>query len=189
MKSSMTQSLSALEAWSDIDLPLAPFKTVPAAAVTPTVAAPSVPASLITSAPSLFPHCHNPAITWATLIPGPALLLALYARRRQPVKRALTPVSVRGGCRRGPRSLEVGEEGDYTYRFHTDSCGQLGSDERYYNVSLAVRGKVTKAAVCLNHNFWRERRAEAESNRSPSAAYQPNALPLGQAGSLRWRDD
>ena len=32
--------------------------------------------------------------------------------------------------------------------------------------------------------FWRERRAEAESSRGPSA-YQPNALPLGQTGSPR----
>ena len=31
--------------------------------------------------------------------------------------------------------------------------------------------------------FRRERRAEAVSNRGPSA-YQPNALPLGQTGSL-----
>ena len=37
--------------------------------------------------------------------------------------------------------------------------------------------------VSTNHNFWRERRAEAVSNRGPSA-YQPNALPLGQTGSL-----
>ena len=37
-------------------------------------------------------------------------------------------------------------------------------------------------AVSTNHNFWRERRAEADSNRGPSA-YQPNALPLGQTGS------
>ena len=37
----------------------------------------------------------------------------------------------------------------------------------------------------LNHNlFWRERRAEAVSNRGPSA-YQPNALPLGQTGSQK----
>ena len=33
-------------------------------------------------------------------------------------------------------------------------------------------------------NFWWERRAEADSNRGPSA-YQPNALPLGQTGSPR----
>ena len=32
------------------------------------------------------------------------------------------------------------------------------------------------------HNFWREKRVEADSNRNPSA-YQPNALPLGQTGS------
>ena len=36
--------------------------------------------------------------------------------------------------------------------------------------------------VCTDHNFLRERRAEADSNRGPSA-YQPNALPLGQTGS------
>ena len=36
--------------------------------------------------------------------------------------------------------------------------------------------------MSTNHNFWRERRAEADSNQSPSA-YQHNALPLGQTGS------
>ena len=36
--------------------------------------------------------------------------------------------------------------------------------------------------VSTDHNFWRERRAEADSNRGPSA-YQPNALPLDQTGS------
>ena len=39
--------------------------------------------------------------------------------------------------------------------------------------------------VSTYHNFWRERRAEADSNRGPSA-YQPNALPLGQTGSREW---
>ena len=39
--------------------------------------------------------------------------------------------------------------------------------------------------VSTNHNlFERERWAEAESSRGPSA-YQPNALPLGQTGSRR----
>ena len=38
--------------------------------------------------------------------------------------------------------------------------------------------------VSTDHNFWRERRAEADFNRGPSA-YQPNALPLGQTGSPR----
>ena len=36
--------------------------------------------------------------------------------------------------------------------------------------------------MSTDHNFRRERRAEADSNRGPSA-YQPNALPLGQTGS------
>ena len=36
--------------------------------------------------------------------------------------------------------------------------------------------------VSTDPNFWREKRTEADSNRSPSA-YQPNALPLGQTGS------
>ena len=35
--------------------------------------------------------------------------------------------------------------------------------------------------MSTNHNFWRERRAEAVSNRGLSA-YQPNALPLGRTG-------
>ena len=37
-------------------------------------------------------------------------------------------------------------------------------------------------AVSINHNVWRERRAEDESNRGPSA-YQRDALPLGQSAS------
>ena len=36
--------------------------------------------------------------------------------------------------------------------------------------------------VATDHNFWRERRTEADSNRGPSA-YHPNALLLGQSGS------
>ena len=36
--------------------------------------------------------------------------------------------------------------------------------------------------VSTDHNFWRKRRAEADSNRSPSA-YKPNALLLGQTSS------
>ena len=39
--------------------------------------------------------------------------------------------------------------------------------------------------MSTNHNFWRERRAEAVLNRGPSA-YQPNVLPLGQTGSHLW---
>ena len=36
--------------------------------------------------------------------------------------------------------------------------------------------------VSTDHNFWSERRAEADSNWGPSA-YQPNALPPGPTGS------
>ena len=46
---------------------------------------------------------------------------------------------------------------------------------------IIVRDKVTRQCPCTDHNFW-EKRAEADSNRGPSA-YQPNALPLGQTGS------
>ena len=57
-----------------------------------------------------------------------------------------------------------------------DSCIKMGSDESilmFYN----CEGQSHKT-VSTDHNFWRERRAEADSNRSP-CAYQPNALPLG----------
>ena len=37
--------------------------------------------------------------------------------------------------------------------------------------------------MSTHHNFWSERIAEADFNWGPSA-YQPNALPLGQTGSL-----
>ena len=42
--------------------------------------------------------------------------------------------------------------------------------------------------VSTDHNFWRERRTEADSNWGPSA-YQPNALPLDQTGSQenKWK--
>ena len=36
--------------------------------------------------------------------------------------------------------------------------------------------------MSTNHNFWRERRAEADSNWGHST-YQPDTLPLGQTGS------
>ena len=36
--------------------------------------------------------------------------------------------------------------------------------------------------MSTDHNFGRERRTKADSNRGPSA-YQPNALPLGQTDS------
>ena len=80
-----------------------------------------------------------------------------------------------------------GEEGDrlYTYR---------------YTVTIRMTSALTWAAmrailmfhncegqshktVSTDHNSSRERRAETDSNRDRSS-YQPNALPLGQTGSL-----
>ena len=53
-----------------------------------------------------------------------------------------------------------------------------------------VMDKVTRQCPQATTFFWRERRAEAVSNRGPSA-YQPNALPLGQtcSGSFFWMSD
>ena len=62
-----------------------------------------------------------------------------------------------------------------------DSWIKMGSDESHFNVSVGSDGQSHKT-VYTNHNLLRERRAEAVSNRRPSA-YQPNALPLGQTGS------
>ena len=62
------------------------------------------------------------------------------------------------------------------------SCIKMGSDESLFNVTLIVRDELSHKTVSTDHNFWRERTAEAESNRDPSA-YHPNALPLGQTGS------
>ena len=53
-----------------------------------------------------------------------------------------------------------------------DSCVKMGSKGRNHKT------------VSTDHIFWRERRAEADSNRGPSA-YHPNALPLGQTDSHR----
>ena len=60
----------------------------------------------------------------------------------------------------------------------------MGSDENHFNVSVGSAGQSHKPdSVHKPQPFWWERRAEAVSNRGPSA-YQPNAaLPLGQTGS------
>ena len=53
------------------------------------------------------------------------------------------------------------------------TCIKMGSDESRFNVTKS------QDSVHKPQPFWRERRAEAVSNRGPSA----NALPLGQTGS------
>ena len=67
----------------------------------------------------------------------------------------------------------------------------MGSAESHFYVSLIVKAKVIRLPTDLG--FWREMRAEADSNLGPSA-YQPDAaLALGQTGSVtarqHWADD
>ena len=59
----------------------------------------------------------------------------------------------------------------------------MDSDESHFNVSVGSDGRSHKT-VHKPQPFWWERRAEAVSNRGPSA-YQPNVLPLGQTGSQK----
>ena len=56
-------------------------------------------------------------------------------------------------------------------------ASKMGSDQSHFYISFTVKGTVS-----INHSFWRERTAEAESKRG-SSPYQPNALPQGQTGS------
>ena len=82
--------------------------------------------------------------------------------------------------------MDVGGEGDIYLSLHchhqNDFCIKVGSDESRFNVSVGSDGQSHKTVYHKPQPFWRERRAEAVSNRGPSA-YQPNALPLGQTGS------
>ena len=61
-----------------------------------------------------------------------------------------------------------------------DSCIKTGSDESHFNVSLIVRDKVTRH--CPQTTIFEEKR-EPKRIRTEVSAYQPDALPLGQAGS------
>ena len=59
------------------------------------------------------------------------------------------------------------------------SCVKMGSDESCFNVSLIVWDSHKTAST--DHNFLTERRAEADSNRGPSACQpyltdRPNQL-------------
>ena len=68
-----------------------------------------------------------------------------------------------------------------------DFCIKMGSDESHFNVSVGSDGQ-SQDSVHKPQLFGRERRAEAVSNRGPSA-YQPDALPLGQTGSQKRSGD
>ena len=82
--------------------------------------------------------------------------------------------------------MEVGGEGDYIiYTYYYTVTTRMISALRWAAMRVILmchncEGQSHKT-VPTDHNFRRERRAEADSNRGPSA-YKPNALPLGQTG-------
>ena len=78
------------------------------------------------------------------------------------------------------------EEGDY-YIYRYTVITRMTSALRWAALRAILmfhncEGQSHKT-VSTDHNFWRERRAEADSNRGLSA-YQPNALVLSHPGSL-----
>ena len=76
---------------------------------------------------------------------------------------------------RGPRSQELGEEGDYT-KLHchhrNDSCINVVGDESHFNVSLTVRHKVT-LSVRRVHFLKREESRSGIEPRSFCGLHQP----------------
>ena len=81
--------------------------------------------------------------------------------------------------------MEVGGGGLYTYRYTVTTRMTYALKWAAMRAILMFHnceGQSHKT-VSTDHTFCRERRAEADSNRGPSA-YQPNILPLGQTGSL-----
>ena len=88
----------------------------------------------------------------------------------------------------GEGGMEMGERWRlYTYRYVALTT----------RMTSALRWAVMRAILMFHNcegqshktvstdlNLGRERRAEADSNRGPSA-YQPNTLPLGQTGSQK----
>ena len=83
--------------------------------------------------------------------------------------------------------MELGERELIYLSLHchhqNDFCVKEGSDESHFNVSVGNDAQSHKT-VSTNHNLFEEKgEPKRVSNRGPSA-YQPNALPLGQTGSL-----
>ena len=86
----------------------------------------------------------------------------------------------------GGRGMEVGAEGGYIYTNRYSVTTRMIPALRWAAMRAVLifhncEGQSHKT-VSTDHNFWNERRAEADSNRGLSA-YQPNALLLGQTGS------
>ena len=75
----------------------------------------------------------------------------------------------------------------YTYRYTvTTRTTKMGSDESHFNVSLIVRDKVTRQ--CPQTATFEEKGEPKRIRTEVPLAYQPNALPLGQTGSLHADD-
>ena len=85
----------------------------------------------------------------------------------------LAGTEISGGRGRGRLYLTL--YGVLHCHHQNDSCIKMGILMK----QLIMMGKVTRQ--CPQTTTFEERRAEAESIRSPSA-YQPSALPLGQTG-------
>ena len=69
------------------------------------------------------------------------------------------------------------------FRSSFDGIYALAKPHNYtFHILLINCQGQSHKTVSTDHNFWRESRIEADSNRGPSA-YQPNTLPLGQTGS------
>ena len=61
------------------------------------------------------------------------------------------------------------------YHHQNDSCIKLESEERRFNISSTVRGKVARQCPQLTIFFFKRKESLVESNPGPSA-YQPSAF-------------
>ena len=66
-----------------------------------------------------------------------------------------------------------------------DSCIKMGSDESHFNVSVGSDGQSHNETVSTNHNLFEERGEPKRYRTEVFPVYLPNALPLGQTGSLK----
>ena len=85
----------------------------------------------------------------------------------------------------GEGGMEVDEDGNYI-RIAPSVITRMTHALRWATmraILMFCKLRWTKSQDSVtDHNFLRERRAEADSHRGHSA-YQPNAIPLGQTGS------
>ena len=95
---------------------------------------------------------------------------------------------IRDGNKEGGKGVWGGGGEEIIYlslhcHHQNDFCIKMGSDESRFNVSAGSDGQSHKTVSTTTTFFRRKRRAEAVSNRGPSA-YQPKASQLRQIGSF-----